>query len=213
MTYNPQKHHRQSIRLKGYDYSLAGLYFITICCQDRACMFGEIVGAYPCGRPDNDFPNGGRPDNDCTENDTPEMQLNDAGKMIDDEWLKLPQRFENILLHEYIVMPNHFHGILEITNDDINGRPQIDDINGRPQGHAPTAGKTVGDMMDAFKSISTVEYINGVKTMNWQRFNGKLWQRDYYEHIIRNEQSYETISNYIIDNPAKWNEDKFYTAK
>ena len=65
-------------------------------------------------------------------------------------------------------------------------------------------------MMDAFKSITTVEYINGVKTMNWQRFNGKLWQRDYYEHIIRNEQSYETISNYIINNPAKWKEDKFY---
>ncbi len=65
-------------------------------------------------------------------------------------------------------------------------------------------------MMDAFKSITTVEYIRGVKTLNWQRFNGKLWQRDYYEHIIRNEQSYETISNYIINNPAKWNEDKFY---
>ncbi|MEI6752437.1 MAG: transposase [Paludibacter sp.] len=222
MPYNPNKHHRRSIRLKGYDYSKAGLYFITICCQDRACMFGEIVGthvgAHPCGRPNND----------CTENNNPKMQLNDAGKMVDDEWLKLPKRFENIQLHEYIVMPNHFHGILEIidvdtvgaplvgaqNNDDTSvgssGRPQIDDINGRPQGHAPTAGKTVGDMMDAFKSITTVEYINGVKTMNWQRFNGKLWQRDYYEHIIRNEQSYETISNYIINNPAKWKEDKFY---
>ncbi len=214
MSYNPKIHHRRSIRLKGYDYSKAGLYFITICCQDRACMFGEIVGtnvgthvgANPCGRP----------------NDIPKMQLNGAGKMIDEEWLKLPQRFENIQLHEYIVMPNHFHGILEITNDDIigrpqfddiNGRPQFDDINGRPQGHAPTAGKTVGDMMDAFKSITTVEYIHGVKTMNWQRFNGKLLQRDYYEHIIRNEQSYETISNYIINNPAKWKEDKFYKAQ
>jgi len=62
MPYNPNKHHRRSIRLKGYDYSKAGLYFITICCQDRACMFGEIVGAYPCGRPDNKYDDG-RPDN------------------------------------------------------------------------------------------------------------------------------------------------------
>jgi len=197
-------------------------------------MFGEIVGAYPCGRPDNKYDDG-RPDN------TPKMQLNDAGKMVDNEWLKLSKRFENIHLHEYIVMPNHFHGILEIINVDTVGtplvddqfdsnvqnvlgnmtngrpqqynditRPQIDEISGRPQGCAPTAGKTIGDMMDAFKSITTVEYIRGVKTLNWQRFNGKLWQRDYYEHIIRNEQSYETISNYIINNPAKWNEDKFY---
>jgi putative transposase len=247
MTYNPQIHHRRSIRLKGYDYSKQGLYFITICCQNRASMFGQIiqsnfdmspVGAHPCGRPSADYknldhienksPNESRPsadyqnldlpENSCSsatqlENHSQEMQLNDAGQMIENEWLKLPDRFENILLHEYVIMPNHFHCILEITNDHIHGV-------GRPQGHAPTGVstedstvisqcKTIGDMMDAFKSITTVEYIRGVKTKNWSRFNGKLWQRDYYEHIIRNERSYLTISNYIINNPQKWKADKF----
>ena len=161
--YDPNIHHRRSIRLKGYDYAQAGLYFITICVQNRECMFGEIIDG--------------------------KMILNDAGKMIENEWINLKKRYENIELHEFITMPNHFHGILEIV-----------------VGAAPT----VGDMMGAFKSISTVEYIRGVKNLNWQPFNGKLWQRDYYEHIIRDERAYENISNYIVNNPAKWAADKFY---
>lgn len=202
MTYDPNIHHRQSIRLKGYDYSQEGVYFITICVLDRACLFGEITDG--------------------------EMVLNDSGKMVDIEWLALKKRFPNIELHEYVVMPNHFHGILEIAvgatlvvaqnitvaqkNVEIQnelGNGHSHDI-GRPQGHAPT-GKTVGDMLDAFKSITTVEYIHGVKQLGWEPFNGKLWQRDYYEHIIRDDQHYQTISNYIIDNPVKWADDKFYT--
>jgi putative transposase len=87
--YNPNKHHRKSIRLKGHDYSQAGLYFITICVQDRACLFGKVVNG--------------------------EMKLNDAGVMVKNEWLKLPQRFPNIQLHEFVVMPNHFHAIMEIV--------------------------------------------------------------------------------------------------
>ena len=156
--YTPNIHHRRSIRLKGYDYSQVGLYFITICCQDRACLFGDVVNG--------------------------EMVLNDAGMMVENEWLKLPSRFQNIQLHEYVVMPNHFHAILEIVwatlvvtqnetvtrngDDSQNGQPQ----NGQPQGIAPT--QTIGDMMDAFKSITTVEYIRGVKTLGWQPFDGKL---------------------------------------
>ena len=213
MKYNPQKHHRRSIRLKGYDYSQAGLYFITICAQNRACLFGNIVvGAPLVGA---------------------QMVLNDAGKMVETEWLKLPNRFTNIELHEFVVMPNHFHGILEITvgasvgvslvdtqntPDTQNGRPE-----GQPQGIAPTTitpdisadaptdtakNKTVGDMMDAFKSITTVEYIRGVKTMGWQPFDGKLWQRNYWEHIIRNYNEYQRISEYIINNPQRWDNDK-----
>ena len=69
--------------------------------------------------------------------------------------------------------------------------------------------KTIGQMMDAFKSITTVEYIRGVKTLGWQPFNGKLWQRNYYERIIRNQQSYRTVSRYILNNPVKWDDDTF----
>lgn len=191
MKYNPQIHHRRSIRLKGYDYTQAGLYFITICCQDRTCLFGEITDG--------------------------EMILNDAGQMVETQWLALPNRFPNIALHEYVVMPNHFHAVLEIVgatlvvvqNTEIVGQQK-----GQPQGIASIdmpVNKTIGDMMDAFKSITTVEYIRGVKNMGWQPFNGKIWQRNYHEHIIRNEQSYQPISNYIINNSAKWADNKFNT--
>jgi len=121
------------------------------------------------------------------------MILNDSGKMIETEWLALKIRFPNIELHEFVVMPNHFHGILQIVDKSLTD-------------------KTVGDMVDAFKSITTVEYIHGVKTLGWEQFNRKLWQRNYHEHIIRDEQSYQTISEYIINNPTKWNDDKFYNS-
>ena len=89
--YNSNIHHRKSIRLKGYDYSQAGLYFITICVQDRKSLLGEIVGV---------------------ENFQPQMILNDAGKIADECWLGIPEHFPNTVLYEHIVMPNHFHGII-----------------------------------------------------------------------------------------------------
>ncbi|MCL2328973.1 MAG: transposase [Bacteroidetes bacterium] len=220
--YNPEIHHRRSIRLKGYDYSQAGMYFVTICVQNREHLFGEIVDG--------------------------EMILNDAGKMVEKEWVDLKNRFPNIELHEFVVMPNHFHGIIQIVdnvggggvgaipcgcpvqNGDISeigqsqtqsgqtqtqfgqsGQPRT----GQPQGIAPTPvndknKKTIGDMMDAFKSIVTVLYIRGVKTLDWQPFYKKLWQRNYHEHIIRNGNEYQYIANYIENNPANWQHDTFY---
>jgi putative transposase len=91
-----------------------------------------------------------------------------------------------------------------------NGDDAEQKRKGQPQGIAPT-GTTIGEMVGAFQSIVTVEYIRGVKFLGWKPFNGKLWQRNYYEHIIRNEQSHQTISEYIINNPTKWKNDKFYT--
>jgi REP element-mobilizing transposase RayT len=185
MKYDPQKHHRRSIRLKGYDYSQAGLYFITICTQNRACLFGKIENG--------------------------KMILNDAGRMIENEWLTLPQRFNNISLHEYIVMPNHFHAILEIVGATLVVAPNDmvapnDNEKGQPQGYAPT-GKTVGGMVGAFESIATVKYIRGVKNVGWPPFDRKLWQRNYHEHIIRDEQSYMKITEYIKNNPSNWDND------
>ncbi len=206
--YNPKIHHRKSIRLKGYDYSQAGLYFITICVKNRKCLYGNIVDG--------------------------NMILNNARKMVENQWLKLPKRFENIELHEYTVMPNHFHAILEIRRDNPCGYPSRNNPcgypnrnnpcdypieKGQPQGIAPTneptkrKNKTLGDIIGAFESITTVEYIHGVKQNNWQTFDGKLWQRNYWEHIIRNEQAFYNISKYIINNPLKWNHDKFKLKK
>jgi REP element-mobilizing transposase RayT len=163
--YNPEKHHRRSIRLKNYDYSSEGLYFITICIKNRLFLLGNV------------------------EDET--MYPNEAGKMVEIEWLDLKKRFSNIELHEYVIMPNHFHGILEIVSQNQ---------------------KTVGDILDAFKSITTVAYIQGVKEKGWTPFINKFWQRNYYEHIIRNETSYLYIADYIISNPKTWTDDKFNPA-
>ena len=119
------------------------------------------------------------------------MYPNEAGKMIETEWLDLKKRFPNIELHEYVIMPNHFHGIIEIVSQNQ---------------------KTVGDMLDAFKSITTLAYIRGVKEKGWTSFMKKFWQRNYYEHIIRDETSHLRIVDYIASNPRIWIDDKFNPA-
>ena len=226
--YDPNKHHRRSIRLAGYDYAQAGLYFNTICIQKRKCLLANIIGE--------------------------SLVLNEAGKMVEMEWLALGERFPAIRLHEYIVMPNHFHGIIEIVGSPLvgdhrneKGQPQgiaptpapgnaptsapgnaptAPPGIGQPQGIAPTptsAQKTVGEIMGAFKSITTGKYIEGVKKhkcvcinnktctcSGWKIFDKKLWQRNYWEHIIRNEESYQRISQYILKNPDKWVEDQLH---
>jgi putative transposase len=167
MKYNPEIHHRRSIRLKGYDYSQAGLYFITACTQHRQCLFGGVAKG--------------------------EMVMNDAGKMVTQQWHDLSTRFNQIELHEFIVMPNHCHGIIKITV------------------RVPLVGTltemTVGNIVGAFKSLTTNAYIKGVNQLNWEAFNGKLWQRNYYERIIRNQEAYLRISRYIQANPLRWQKD------
>ena len=182
MNYNPDIHHCRSIRLKGYDYLQAGLYFITICTQNRLCLFGKIENR--------------------------EMILNDPGIMIERQWQELIYRFDNIKADEFIVMPNHFHGIVKFVGVPLVGTQNTKQqpTTGQPQGIAPT----VGDVVGAFKSLTTNEYIRGVKNNRWSRFNKKLWQRNYYEHIIRNEKSCYHILEYIQNNPLKWQDDKYY---
>jgi len=181
MQFNPDIHHRKSIRLKNYDYSQAGLYFITICIHNRLPLFGKIIKG--------------------------KMILYSAGCMVANQWLQLPYRFSSIILHEYIVMPNHFHGIIESVGAIPCGCPipcgcQIPCNCPNPP--------TIGDIIGAFKSLSTNEYIKNVKQNNWQRFTNKLWQRNYYEYIIRNETAYLKISDYIQTNPLRWQEDIYH---
>ena len=130
--FDPYIHHRKSIRLVEYDYSLEGLYFITICLHKYKHLLGNI------------------------QQDT--IILNNAGKMIEIEWLAIPNRFPTIQLHEYVVMPNHFHAILQITNSSISF-PQVNNTNEKP--------KSLSDVIAAFKSITTVNYIHGVKNYGW----------------------------------------------
>jgi len=214
LKYNPTIHHRRSIRLKGYDYSQAGLYFITICCQDREHLFGEIGSIL--GANDNLGEHIGSP---------VRMKLNDAGKMVEKWYFELENKFTDIKCHEMITMPNHFHCVIENVGSvgaDLRVCPNTNtphgsnsaNGSGTPHGseegeHIEHIGSPLHRVVQWFKTMSTNEYIRGVKNMGWQPFNGKLWQRNYWEHIIRNEQSHQTISKYIIDNPAKWNDDKF----
>jgi REP element-mobilizing transposase RayT len=167
MKYNPDIHHRRSIRLKGYDYSQAGAYFVTICTQNRECLFGDVLNG--------------------------EMVLNDAGKIVADEWMRTGEIRDEIELDEWVVMPNHFHGIVMIRRGD---RPVAPTLPGpRP--------KSIGSLMSGFKSAVT-KRINDIRNSP----GAKIWQRNYYEHIICNENELNSIREYIVNNPLKWEFDR-----
>ncbi len=157
MKFDSQKHHRRSIRLKGFDYSQMGAYFVTVVAQNRECMFGEIANT--------------------------DMVLNDAGTMIVDQWNALPERFPTIELDTYQIMPNHLHGIIVIR--DSTGVSHVDNQNvDAPNNRAgmnpaPTKYPKLGDIIGAFKSITTNKYILGVDNKNWPSFDNRLWQRNY----------------------------------
>ena len=195
MKYSPEIYHRKSIRLKNYDYSLEGLYFITICCQNREHLFGEIVKG--------------------------KMILNNAGFMIQRIYEELPKYFEKIEIGEYVIMPNHFHCVIEIVdlvlnvgaesisaqiknkNDIYNQNTLLNrvDIESTPT--------TIPNIIQTFKRYTTIEYIKMVKNNQLPNFDKRIWQKNYYEHIIRNEEEYTKISKYIENNPTKWDEDKY----
>ena len=161
---------RRSIRLEGYDYSQPGGYFVTICTRNRECLFGEIVDG--------------------------NIRLNDLGRGIATCWQWLAEQYPYIQLDEWIVMPNHFHGIMLIMNERRGGSRT-----------APTKQKPLGRLIGAFKTVSTKQ-INEYRDTP----HAPLWQRNYYEHVIRNETDLEEIREYIENNPIKWLEDENHPA-
>jgi REP element-mobilizing transposase RayT len=196
MSYNPNIHHRRSIRLKEYDYSWAGLYFVTICVQNQECVFGKIVDG--------------------------KMQLSPLGIIADVLWYEIKNHAKNVDLGEFTVMPNHIHGIIMFYDDagvDANANvgarhalplplraeqsEQPEQMGQSIQSRFQNQGKnTVSSVIGSYKSaVSKHAHRLGFAFS---------WQRNYYEHIIRNEQSYQNISGYIIHNPEKWQDDKFY---
>jgi REP element-mobilizing transposase RayT len=181
MNPNIENHHRHTIRMPDYNYSGNGMYFITICVQKRRHLFGAIAGATLVAAP--------------------------AGEMIANEWCSLGHRFQNIRARDFVVMPNHFHGVIEICGTPTASGNGALAGNGATTRVAPT-GKTVGDIVGAFKSKTTVEYIRGVREHDWPPFDKRLWQRNYYEHIIRNETERSRIIQYIQNNPINWDCDK-----
>jgi len=181
--YDPQRHHRRSIRLKGYDYAQAGAYFVTIVCQHRLCL----------------------------------LEPTPVCDMIRTWWDKLPEKFPVVETDEFVIMPNHIHGIIVITEPEpgqtrgfaptpdanVGAHPRVRPEPGQTRGSAPTLGRIV----QWFKTMTTNAYIRGVKQNGWELFPGKFWQRNYYERIIRNERELNAIREYIENNPARWETD------
>lgn len=199
--YDSQRHHRQSIRLKGYDYTQPGPYFVTVVTYGRDCILGDILEG--------------------------EIRLSSAGEIVRREWERLAQRFPHVMLDSYVIMPNHLHGLFIITDDrrgtadsgkilnpsSSRRAPTVD--SGDPSGQtlsrrAPTGenfGKPVPGSLPtiirSYKSATTlrINYLRRTPSV-------PVWQRNYYEHIIRDEKEMDAIRRYIQDNPAQWELDQ-----
>jgi len=180
--FDPQKHHRRSIRLKGYDYSQAGAYYVTIVAWRRECLFRDVM---------ND-----------------EMKLSKFGLVAKQQWEKLLKRFPNIELGAYVIMPNHMHGIIMITD----GRGTAESPN-NPDDKSSRRAPTQEQFQKPVKgSIPTIvrSYKSSVSyRINFMRGSDgvPVWQRNYYEHIIRNDKDLQNKTDYINSNPLLWDED------
>ena len=207
MIYNPDIHHRRSIRLKGKDYTQSGWYFITICTHNRECLFGEIKNK--------------------------NMILNTIGHMVREEWMKTADIRPMIKLDAFVIMPNHIHGIIVLSHHgrgtacralmDAARYPAVINDESRhavDKGTARRAPTNVTQTIEKFgkpvsNSIPTI--VRAYKSAATKRINEKrgtpgfpVWQRNYYEHIIRDENDYNRIFEYIQNNPACWEEDKLF---
>jgi putative transposase len=188
------RHRRRSIRLKGYDYTRDGAYFVTICTQDRVCLFGTVVNG--------------------------DMQMNKYGRQVADCWLWLAERYPYVHLDQWIVMPNHMHGIIVIADDCRGGSDRGGSGRGgsrtaptgfvwQPTGGmdgariAPTKRKTLGRLIGAFKTMST-RRINDLRSTP----GAKVWQRTYYERVVRNGLQLRRVRRYIASNPSRWELDR-----
>ena len=169
---------RRSIRLDGYDYSQEGAYFVTIVTQGRECLLGEVQNSH--------------------------MSLSRAGEMVSRVWKGLPSRFHNVSVENFVVMPNHIHGIVEIQNV---GAPLVGALTAEATGATTRVAPTLGMVIGSFKSLTTVHFARGVRQEGWPAFQSRLWQRNYYEHIIRNSESRRRILEYLAANPENWDND------
>jgi putative transposase len=186
MVYDPNIHNRQSTRIRNFDYSQNGLYFVTIMCKNREHLFGKIVKN--------------------------EMELNEAGKIANECWLNIPNHFPNTVLHEYVIMPNHVHGIIQIKKNIVDSQSGVD--NNQPVIHSsennlsekliPTSHQFQRVIPNSLGSI-----VRGFKigVTKWFRINGKMddvWQRNYHDFVIFDPATFSRIEDYIRNNPKNF---------
>ncbi len=199
------KYRIPSARMPHWDYGKDAAYFITICTQDRACFFGTITDQ--------------------------KMTLNNSGQMAQNVWMQIPQQFPYVVLGDFVVMPNHVHGILEIDKSGMtvglsNAAPAVDAtvvVETRliaslpsPPSSSPTSPKPPGGITGNknpmfHENISRIiRWYKGRCTFEIKKSDAAFgWQSRFHDHIIRDGKSYDRISNYIINNPKNWNEDKY----
>ena len=174
------RYHRRSIRLKGYDYTQPGAYFVTICTHGRKMLFGRVVDG--------------------------EMQLNEFGEIVREEWFRSPDIRAEIELFptEFVVMPNHIHGIVWIveTDTDVGAHSRAPLRRDRAPLHRPP--RSLGSFIAGFKSVVT-KRINALR----ETPGARVWQRNYYERIIRDERALNAIRRYILTNPSRWSLDRY----
>ena len=175
---------RRSIRLPRFDYSTHGAYFVTICAQDREHVFGNVVDGV--------------------------MVLNDPGKMVQTVWDELPDHYPGVGIDAFVIMPNHVHGIIVLTGSDVGAGPRTcpdkRGVRGQPRGVAPTM--TLPQVVHRFKLMTTTRYRWGVEKFGWPPFRKRVWQRNYYERIIRDDNEWNRIRDYVTRNPAHWADDE-----
>ncbi len=164
---------RHSIRLKKYDYCLSGAYFITICTQNKTCIFGEVING--------------------------ETKLSKEGHIIKEEWLKTEAVRSSVRLDQFVVMPNHFHGVLWIVTDDKGTARCAPTV----QQFGNVVSKSLSAIIRGFKSAVT-KHINVLRNTP----GAPVWQRNFYEHVIRDDESLNRITEYIINNSQRWNLDR-----
>ena len=201
--------YRKKLRIPDFDYSQPGAYFVTIVTHDRKTFFGQIIDG--------------------------EMVLNEIGKMVEEVIDQIPKHYPGVNVELFIVMANHIHILLLITGvvagpracQSNDGQPQgVDPAkerlpivvagpracqsnDGKPQGIDPTKNRlSLTDIVHRIKSLTTHQYMMGVRDNGWPRFEKRLWQRNYYEHVIRNERDYQAIYKYILFNPMNWEMDE-----
>ena len=176
MEHEIETYGRRSIRLKGYDYTQVGAYFVTVAVRDRLALFGEVVDGV--------------------------VRLDDAGEMAHAVWQAMPQRFPFVEMDAFVVMPDHVHGIVVIRGDGVRASMEDSRASGRA-GAAPNVC-ALGDVVGAYKSLTTAAYIRGVHDAGWSPFHGRLWQRNFYERVVRDEYAMNELRAYIRDNPLRW---------
>ncbi|MCT4636841.1 MAG: hypothetical protein N4A72_03945 [Bacteroidales bacterium] len=184
----------ESYRLRGWDYSSSALYFLTIVTQNRECNLGYI--------------------------ESDEMYLSEFGKIIEKQWYRSFEIRSELFLDEFIIMPNHIHAIVKLDNgDDLNFpvemRGFVVETHGRASQQQPfiRKPKSISSFIAGFKSAVNSEINNYIDenelTIPIYNRNNHFFQPNYYDHIIRNKTDYNRIKNYIINNPKKWDEDRF----